>query len=460
MSRFSGKRIAVVGLSVEGRDSVKYFVQHGASVTCCDRRSKETLGDVCRELSEYNVTFAFGKRYLDNLASYTMIVRTPGMSPRLPELIAARRQGVQITSLTKIFFEECKAPIIGVTGTKGKGTTSTLIYEMLLRAGKKAYLGGNVGSPLLSIVDTLEKEDIVVVELSSFQLEDLTQSPHIAVVLAVTVDHLANYDPLASNFHTTRDAYVEAKKNIVRFQTDQDTAILAADEGTSQSFLRETHAQVLLVSRSDTSSDAFIQGDTAFVRWKGRIEKIASAKDISIRGLHNLANIATASLAALVAGATLDAVRSGATGFGGLEHRLEFVRKVDDVSYFNDSFSTVPETAIAAIESFTEPLILILGGSEKGSDFSHMGNIIAQRGVKAVIVIGAMTARIVAALHRAHFTGKIVTGCRSMHEVLGIAVKEGVPGDIVILTPACASFDMFVNYKERGMKFKYEVSLL
>ena len=460
MSRFSGKRIAVVGLSVEGRDSVKYFVQHGASVTCCDRRSKETLGECYRELSRYGVTFARGKRYLDDLASYAMIVRTPGMSPRFSELIAAKRQGVQITSLTKIFFEECKASIIGVTGTKGKGTTSTLIYEMLLTAGKKAYLGGNVGSPLLSVVDTLEKQDIIVAELSSFQLEDLTQSPHIAVVLAVTVDHLANYDPLASNFHTTRDAYVEAKKNIVRFQTDQDTAILFADDQTSRAFSSLTHAQVLLISRSDASSDAFIQGDTAFVRWKGRIEKIASAKDIGIRGLHNLANIATASLTALVAGASPSAVRSAAIGFGGLEHRLEFVRRVEGVSYFNDSFSTVPETAIAAIESFTEPLILILGGSEKGSDFSHMGNIIAKRRVKATIVIGAMTARIVAAIKSAHFTGKIVTGCRSMHEVVGAAVKEGALGDVVILSPACASFDMFANYKERGKQFKYEVSLL
>ncbi len=451
MQTFKHKRVAILGLSTEGLDTAKFFRRVGAHIICCDRRTKEELGETYQKLVPITSRFQLGAGYLNDLERFDVIVRTPGMSPRLPEL-----RGKNITSATKLFFSLCPAPIIGVTGTKGKGTTSTLIAQMLEEDGKKVWLGGNVGVPLLSKVTSIKREDFVVLELSSFQLEDLKQSPHIAVVLRTTQEHLVNQDKLASNYHETREAYVEAKKSIVRYQTKEDIAILNADDPTARSFASETPGQVLYFSRMDFSVAAHVKDHTVYLAEN----KICSLSDINLRGEHNLDNIAAASLAALSSGASLTAIRKAAIAFEGLEHRLETVRTVDGVLYINDSFSTVPETAIAALESFTQPIILIAGGSEKGSDFTELGKVIAAKNVRVLVAIGAMTDRIVTAVKRAGYKGKIITGCRSMHEVVDIAAREANPDNVVLLSPACASFDMFSNYKERGKQFKHEVSLL
>ncbi len=459
MSPFKGKKIAILGISTEGQDSVKFFVKQDAKILCCDRRTKEELGEMYDQLRQLPVSFQLGEQYLRNLDDYDVIVRTPGMLPTLPELVVLQKKGKEITSLTKLFFDLCKAPIIGVTGTKGKGTTSTLIYEMLKASDRRVYLGGNVGTPLLSQVENIEANDIVILELSSFQLEDLTKSPHIAVVLKITQEHLANYDRLATNFHISKEAYIEAKKPIVRFQTSADFAIFNADDPTSRSFAKETKATIYYFSRSDRR-DAFVKDHAVYLAYQGRKELICRDSEIKLRGEHNLENIAAASLASFHAGATLGAIQKIAKTFEGLPHRLELVKIVNGVSYINDSFSTVPETAIAAINSFSEPLILILGGSEKGSDFSELGESVARSSIKAVIVVGMMTERIIAALKAGGYKKKIITGLVSMHEIVLHSHKEARIGDVVLLSPACASFDMFANYKERGELFRYEVSLL
>lgn len=443
MHIFKGKSVAILGLSVEGLDSIKFFQSEGAVIWCCDRRTKSELGKTYTDLRGKVKGFQLGVGYLQHLERFDYIVRTPGMSPRFPEL-----QGKAFTSATKLFFDLCRAPIIGVTGTKGKGTTSTLIANMLREDGKKVWLGGNVGVPLLSHVREIKATDIVVLELSSFQLEDVKVSPHIAVVLRTTQEHLANQDKMATNFHPTREAYVEAKKSIVRYQSASDFAVLNADDQTSRSFAAETPAHILYFSRR-TDNNVFVGKDM-----------VCSLDQIKLRGQHNLDNIAAAALASHLAGASITAIRRAATSFEGLEHRLETVRKVGGVLYVNDSFSTVPETTIAAIFSFTEPIILIAGGSEKGSDFSELGVEIAKHNVKTLIAIGAMTTRIVTAVKNAGFMGKIITGLSSMHEIVRSAAKDAVQGDVVLLSPACASFDMFTNYKERGKQFKHEVSLL
>jgi len=443
MHVFKNKKVAILGLSVEGLDSVKFFHEEGARIWCCDRRTREELGQVYTDLKKIAAGFQLGDAYLKDVDRFDFVVRTPGMSIRVPEL-----QGKAITSSTKLFFDLCPAPIIGVTGTKGKGTTSTLITKMVEASGKKVWLGGNVGVPLLSQVKKIQPTDIVVLELSSFQLEDLTVSPHIAVVLRTTQEHLANQDKLASNFHVSREAYVEAKKSIVRYQTHDDVVIVNEDDPTSSSFAAETPARVLSFHRRNDHS-VYVGS-----------EKICSLDEIKLRGEHNLDNIAAASLAAFSAGVPLEAIRIAARAFEGLEHRLESVRRVANVLYVNDSFSTVPETAIAALESFTEPIILIAGGSEKGSDFTELGIAIARGRVKALIAIGKMTDRIVTAAKNAGYANTIVTGCSSMHEIVDSAKKIATSGDVVLLSPACASFDMFTNYKERGKLFKHEVSLL
>lgn len=451
MQTFKNKSVAILGLSVEGIDSVKFFHRQHANIWCCDRRTREELGDTYRALERYASGFQLGEGYLNNLDRFDYIVRTPGMSLRLPEL-----QGKEVTSSTKLFFAICRAPIIGVTGTKGKGTTSTLIAKMLETSGKNVWLGGNVGTPLLSRVADIKESDIVVLELSSFQLEDIRASPHIAVVLKTTVEHLANQDVLASNYHVNREAYVEAKKSIVRYQTNEDYAILNADDPTSRSFADETKARVLFFSRTDQTTAAHIANSTVFV---GE-QKIASLSEIKLRGEHNLDNVAAAALAAYTAGASFEAIRKAAISFEGLEHRLETVRTVRGVTYVNDSFSTVPETAIAALASFTEPIILIAGGSEKGSDFSELGKVIAERNVKVLIAIGKMKDRIVDAAKNAGYKGEIFTGLSSMHDIVRRASENAKAGDVVLLSPAAASFDMFKNYKERGREFKHEVTLL
>ena len=460
MNMFKGKTVAIVGLSIEGLDSVTFFRSEGAKIWCCDRRTEKELGKAYTDLKSEVEGFQLGEYYLKGLDRFDYIVRTPGMMLRVPELVALRRYGKEITSLTKLFFSLCQAPITGITGTKGKGTTSTLLAQMISLDGKKVWLGGNVGMPLLSKVRHIKSTDSVVLELSSFQLEDMEASPHIAVVLKTTQEHLANQDKMASNFHETRETYVEAKESIVRYQTAEDIAILNADDPTSSSFAAHTPARIMYFSRTDSSQAAFIENHTVYARISGKPEKICSASDIKLRGEHNLDNIAAATLAAISAGVSLTAIRKAARSFKGLEHRLELVRRVRKVLYVNDSFSTVPETAIAALESFTEPIILIAGGSEKGSDFTELGTVIADRSVKVLIAIGKMTERIVTAARNAGYKGKIITGLPDMHEIVRTAELESASGDVVLLSPACASFDMFANYKERGKLFKHEVSLL
>lgn len=460
MREFKGKHIGVLGISTEGCDTVRFLHKRGAIITCCDRRTKVALGQSYRQLSKLGVSFQLGEGYLHNLSAFESLVRTPGMSPRLPELLEYRKNGGRITSLTKIFFEECRAPIIGVTGTKGKGTTSTLIARILKEGGKSVYLGGNVGTPLLSKVDAIQSNDWVVLELSSFQLEDLTQSPHIAVVLRTSEDHLANFDKLATNFHPTKEAYVEAKKSLVRYQTTKDAAVVNGDDPTARLFTKETKAKCYVFSASDISVDAFVKDHAVYLRTSHDTTKICEKRDIKLLGDHNLENIAAASLAAFAAGIPAVAIARAARTFQGLEHRLEIVRTLKGVTYVNDTFSTVPETTIAAMKSFNKPMILILGGSEKGSDFAQMGREIARARVKAVIVIGDMTDRIIAALDDAGYQGKRIVGLRSMHEIVGVSALQSVSGDVVILSPACASFDMFLNYKERGYQFKHEVNNL
>lgn len=458
MNNYNGKKVAIIGISVEGVDSALFFHEQGAVVGCFDRKPLDALGNVVSLLPQ-DISYHTGPDAMKDLSSYDIIVRSPGVHPKLPELVQERLNGKIVTSLTQLFLEHCPAPVIGVTGTKGKGTTSTLIYEMLTKGGKSVYLGGNVGVPLLSKVTRMKKTDWVVLELSSFQLEDVTISPHIAVVLKITQDHLANFDTQASNFHETREHYVLAKKPIVLYQTEQDIAILQKDDPTSSSFAQGTKAKILFFSRSNTA-DAFVDGDSVFVQLNGKAEKVVSLPDIKLRGKHNLENIAAATLASIQAGVDLGSIQHAAREFKGLPYRLEEVGVKHGVTYINDSFSTVPDTTIAAIEAFSEPKVLIVGGSEKGADFHELGVSIANHSVKCVIVIGDMTKRITDAVTAAGFTGQVIPGLGSMHDIVVKASEVSAYGDVVLLSPACASFDMFKNYKDRGEQFRYEVSLL
>ncbi len=454
---YTGKRVAILGLSVEGTDSAGYFLSHGASVICCDRRTKEQIGEVYGQLSSLGASFSLGESYLSGLDGVDLAVRTPGMNPRIPEIEQLAKEG-KLTSQTKFLLENLKNPIVGITGTKGKGTTSTLIAKILEASGKRVHLGGNVGIPLLGALDSFADDDWVVLELSSFQLEDCITSPHIAVVLRITQEHLQNQDLMATNFHPDREAYVRAKSPIVRFQKQGDSAVINSGDPTALSFAALTPAEKKYFSRYDPA-DAYVAHHTVYAKIDGKDIPICSADEILLRGDHNLENIAAATLATLAAGCPVEVIQKTVRSFKGLPHRIEFVGELGGVSYYDDSFSTVPETTIAALESFTQPKIVILGGSDKGSDYTEMARYMASNpSVKTAVLIGRMAQKISDALKSAGYTGTVLTGATTMGEIIDQCESQTKKGDVVLLSPACASFDMFKNYKDRGEQFSHEVT--
>lgn len=458
------RRVAVLGLSVEGLSTAKFLVRKGIHFTALDQKSEDRVDQetvsLIRQSGNGLIT---GSRYLDRLSAFNFIIRTPGFPLWNPALIAVQKKDTEVSSQTKLFFDLCPCPIIGVTGTKGKGTTSKLIFEMLKSSGYDAFLGGNIGDPPLDFLDGLRTSSVVVLELSSFQLEDLTKSPQMAVVLMITQEHLDSQSKESPNYHRSLVDYLEAKKNIARFQKKDDWAIINYDFENSRSFSKETTAQVLFFStQGPVENGAYLQGDNLVFCAHQSCQKIVNRREVFLRGEHNLQNVLAASLASLSFGAKMTAAAEVVKTFRGLEHRLEFVREVDEIKFYNDSFSTTPETAVAAIRSFSEPEVVILGGSEKGSDYRSLGRSVVQaHNLKALILIGLTAPKIKAAIAEAGgFKGQIVEGLKSMAEIVGCAKSIAKSGEVVLLSPACASFDMFKNYKDRGEQFKSEVNRL
>ena len=427
-----GKKIAVVnaGGKVESTSNAEFFEKHGAKVTILDL----TQGD----------------NYLEKLDEFDLVVRSPGVKLELLKNVAKEK----ITSQTKLFFDLTPCKIIGVTGTKGKGTTSSLIYEMLKKQGFDAYLGGNIGEPPFNFLDKLNAQSIVVLELSSFQLIDLDKSPHIAVMLMTTSEHL--------DYHKDLKEYVDAKRNILKFQTSEDYAILNRDYPTSNESDIHTNAKIFYVSTERNGYEGCsIKDNAVFLKLNGKEEKIINTSEILLPGKHNLENVSAAVLAATLSGVSKENIAAVLKTFKGLEHRLELVDTINGVKYYDDSFSSIPETTIAAINAFKNPEILILGGSSKNSNFEELGEVISNaKNIKAIIGIGVEWERIKSAISNQQSAIMLIEGADSMDKIVKAASKIALPGDVVLLSPACASFDMFKNYKDRGEQFKSEVNNL
>ncbi|MDO8340437.1 MAG: UDP-N-acetylmuramoyl-L-alanine--D-glutamate ligase, partial [Candidatus Woesebacteria bacterium] len=328
---YINKKVAIIGYGLEGQDVEKFLKSKEAKVTILDQK--------------------FDKNYLSNLEKFDLIVRSPGVYPYKKELIKASKNGIRITTPTHIFLDEFNGKVIAVTGTKGKGTTSTLIYEILKKAKFDVFLGGNIGKPLLELLSKLKSSSYVVMEISSFQLIDLPVSPDIAVILNITLDHL--------DWHENKEEYIEAKKNIVKYQKTSDWAIINKEYKVSSSFARETKANIMYFSKKTLKNEF--------------------KKDLTLRGEHNLENIAAAVSVSKVLNIDEKIILKVVRRFKGLEHRLEFVRKLKGIKFYNDSFATGPQSTIAAINSFTEDETLILGGSDKGLDYLELGKIISKR---------------------------------------------------------------------------------
>jgi UDP-N-acetylmuramoylalanine--D-glutamate ligase len=430
--KFKGKRLAILGYGVEGRATHQFLEKHGLTADVLDEKNAAD--------------------YLQKIAGYDVVFRTPGISPLRPELVAAKRAGTLFTSQIEEFLEWCPAKTIGVTGTKGKGTTSTLIYEILKASGEDVYLGGNIGLPAISFLDKLTPDSWVVLELSSFQLQTMQKSPNIAVVLNITSEHL--------DYHNDTEEYRLAKTNIVRYQNQDDYAVINDDYDVPRDFAKLTSANKYFFSREHKVEGCFVdEKDNIVLNVEGEKSILANFADLQLRGRHNLENVTAASLAAYLAGARPETISTVLKSFVGLEHRLELVREVNGVRYYNDSFSTVPETAIAALDSFTEPIVLIAGGSDKKSNYIELGQKIAHANVKAVILIGEMAEQIRNAIPES-FSGEYVLGLSKMAEIVIKASSIATNGDVVLLSPACASFGLFENYKDRGDQFKEAVKNL
>ena len=431
---FKNKKIAVVGEGLEGKSAVVFLEKQGAIVEIRDKTQSEG--------------------YLKDLDKFDLVVRSPGI--RLSDIIIQNSKFIiqKVTSQTKLFFDLCPAPIIGVTGTKGKGTTSSLIYEILKADGRDVYLGGNIGIPPLDFLEKLTSESWVVLELSSFQLADLTKSPHIAVMLMTTSEHL--------DYHKNVEEYVDAKRNILTHQMENDFAIVNRDYPPSNESDILTNGKIYYVSRErEVEEGCFALGNQVILRTNGNSIPLIDTRELLLRGEHNQENVCAATIAAYLAGVKVGTIIKTLQSFKGLEHRLELVGKINGVEYYNDSFSTVPETAIAAIKSFQNPEILLLGGSSKQSNFEELGKVIGEsENIKAIIQIGEEWNRIKAEIKTVRPETLIIEGAKNMEQVITAASKLAVPGDVVILSPAAASFDKFKNYKDRGNQFKEEVKRL
>lgn len=410
-------KIGIVGYGVEGKSAEAYFEAHGHDVTILDTEK--------------------------DLTGYDLLVRSPGVHPdKLPA-------NADVTSVTNEFLAHCPAPIFGVTGTKGKGTTATLLAKMLETTGKKVWLGGNIGVPALDFLDQVTADDLVVLELSSFQLMDAQKSPHVAICLMIAPEHL--------DYHADEAEYVAAKGNIFRYQKPDDVAVYNANDSHSRDLVKLSAANQKLpydTQGSDQSGAYVLDGA---ISMQG--VKVCATSDVALVGEHNLQNVCAALAAAWHETQDQTALAEVIGSFTGLPYRLEEIAVKHGVRFINDSISTTPESTIAALRAFAAPKLLILGGSSKGAAYDQLAHEIGNSQVRAVALLGDEADKIKQALEAQGYAGDIVMA-RTMAEAVGLLADQTQSGDVVLLSPACASFGTFKNYKDRGDQFTAAVSTL
>ena len=445
----AGKNITVIGIGISNLPLIKYLVSLGANVTACDRRSAEDLGENYTELEKLGVKFNLGDGYLNNLSG-DMIFKTPGMRYDVPERLKAKENGSIVTSEMEVFFEVCPSHIIAVTGSDGKTTTTTLIHKMMTDAGYKTWLGGNIGNPLLTDTEKMKENDWVILELSSFQLHTMRKSPEIAVITNISPNHL--------DMHKDYKEYIDAKKNIMLYQNEGDTLIVNADNQVTADIGKSANGAVKYFSRNGMA-DVYLDGNII----KRGIVEILNIKDIKIPGMHNVENY-MAAIAAVSGLVSKEVIVNVAKTFGGVEHRIELVRTLDGVKYYNSSIDSSPNRTINTLRVFPNKVIMIAGGKDKGIPYDEIGPALAEH-VKVLILIGATSDKIQEALDaeiNKTGNGKDIEVIRatSYEDAVNTARSKAHDGDVVLLSPASTSFDMFRNFEERGNLFKKIVNEL
>ncbi len=448
------KRVAFLGVGVTNTGIIRLFAKKGAQVTACDKRSEEQLGEIAEELKALGVTLKLGPDYLKDIDA-DMIFRTPGMKFFLPELNEYRRKGVAVTSEMEVFFELCPAYKIAVTGSDGKTTTTTIISEFLKAEGNTVHLGGNIGRALLPEIESITPEDYAVVELSSFQLISMRQSPDIAVVTNVAPNHL--------DMHKDMQEYINAKRNILLHQNAFSKTILNADNEITRSFEQDVRGQTIWFSyHHPVQEGSFLDADGYLcMAHGGKITRVLHKSEIRVPGEHNVENYLTA-IAAVWGLVSPDTMKRVATEFGGVEHRIEFVREIGGAKWYNDSIASSPTRTIAGLKSFPHRVILIAGGYDKKIPYEPLAPYINDK-VKTLILMGPTGPKIEAAVKAdpSFVEGRVeIRHVSSMEEAVHTAYELSGKGDIITLSPASASFDLYSNFEVRGRHFKQLVKEL
>ena len=447
LAGLKGKRVAVIGIGVSNTPLIKMLLRAGIKVTACDRRPMESFAGLAEELESLGAKLKLGPDYLQDL-DFEVIFRTPGMRPDLPELVEALQRGSILTSEMEVFFQVCPCRTIAVTGSDGKTTTTTIIAELLKAAGQTVYVGGNIGKPLLPDVDGMEAGDTAVLELSSFQLMTMDRSPDIAVVTNLAPNHL--------DVHKSMAEYVDAKKNIFLHQSSDGLLVLNQDNEITRGFGPEAPGHVTYFSRQrELEKGVFLKDGVIWVRNDMHERPVLPISDILLPGDHNVENY-MAAIAALDGLIPDHVIREFAAKFAGVEHRIELVRTLNGVKYYNDSIASSPSRTIAGLRSFRQKVILIAGGYDKHIPFEVLGPEIVEH-VKELFLTGDTAQKIRNAVENApgYDPAQLpITVIENFDEAVLAAHQAAQPGDVVILSPACASFDHFKNFMERGAAFK------
>ncbi|MBQ7504115.1 MAG: UDP-N-acetylmuramoyl-L-alanine--D-glutamate ligase [Ruminococcus sp.] len=443
-----GKRVCFVGIGTSNLPLIELFAEKGAVVSACDRQSYDALGDNAKRAEKAGAKLILGDDYLKNIDT-DILFRSPGTPFYKPELEALKKKGVVVTSEMEVFFDLCPCKIIAVTGSDGKTTTTTIISELLKETDKTVHLGGNIGTPLLPIIESINDDDYAVVELSSFQLISMRKSPEIAVVTNLAPNHL--------DIHKDMDEYVESKKNIILHQNAFSKAVLNLDNDISNSFSNDVRGKLVKFSRKEiVENGAYIDGETIVYNDYGKITPVMNYKDIKIAGMHNVENY-LAAISAVWGIVDVETIVKVAKSFGGVEHRAEFVREFEGVQYYNDSIASSPtRTIMGTLSLYDEKIIVIAGGYDKHIPYEPLGPVICDK-VKLLILLGDTAPKIEKAVKESDNYSEnnpVIINVDNMEQAVQAAREHAQKGDKVSLSPASASFGLYKNFIERGNHFK------
>lgn len=443
------RRVAVLGIGVSNIPLIDYLYKHNSYVTLFDKKEEEKIDKtVINKIKDYGMKLSLGENYLDKLKGFDIIFRSPSIRPDIPEIVEELRKGAILTSEIELVMEICPGTVIGVTGSDGKTTTASLIYEILKENNKKCYLGGNIGIPLFTKLEEMDTDTYVVLELSSFQLITTKVSPNIAVITNITPNHL--------DIHKSYDEYIEAKANIFKYQDETGLLVVNYDNEITRNLAKKANGKVIYFSSKEKIENGIIVDDKIIKRSEDGLRRhILNTKNMILRGMHNFEN-ACAAIGATENIIEIENQIKPICEFRGVEHRLEFIRKIDGIKWYNDSIGTSPTRTIAGLNSFDEKIVLIAGGYDKHLDYTSIAKPIVDN-VSALILIGQTADKIENAVRdelKEQRKTMNIYKVNTLEETTEVARKVAKLGEIVLFSPASASFDMFKDFMERGNKFK------